>query len=840
MIKELWSLLDSLKKAGETLKGIIEENGNTVQLLADMQEAAVAIGTEIEKLEGPNNRAVRLLETYCELLWNCSQAETEGEALQLLGKIQETLYETCQFLEKEEKKSQIVFFPYKASMWDSMESIWKAAKEREDCRVYVVPIPYYDKDNNGFLGEMHNEAEAFPKEVPIVSYKDYVPEAQRPDVVFIHNPYDSYNAITMVHPTYHAKHLASCTNMLVYVPYFVLGERMPKEFAMTSGVVFSHRVILQSETARQIYIKGFKEAIKTGVIKKCFSEEEIQNRFLALGSPKIDIAVNGKREDYRLPIEWRDLLKKKAVLYNTGISGVFDESRQFLSKVEDTLEYFRERTDVILWWRPHPQVEEMIRFMSPNLLEKYRELVKKYREAAYGIYDTTPELHRAVAYTDMYYGDNSSIINLFGVQGKPIMRQNYYVRISGGSFREEKSIISDCGIYEKDKFYFFSACYNALFELNLSSGDTAYLGSVPGEEMVEPDLYSHMISCDDDLWLIPNHAKEIARYSRKEKCFVKYPLSENPTSQAQKIYYAYLQKPWIYMISWDYKKMYRFSVEEGLCIEESLELDGAEDILGICRRDARLNMQMADGKLYGCICDSNRILEWNPDNRCIRIYTIGNETNKYSQIIYDGVYFWLIPYAEGNIVRWDKRYGEIREISDYPSEFYAVYRFSAAVCQGAYLWVFPAWGKISFKIHRDTMKIEETRESEMPYAVFAVQSLKDGSTAISLRTTMAEQSLVILGQEGRFLKHPIKKAECFQYEKEQVFSRLHKESYATCLEYTLFESQEVNLSVALDNLVQSEAIFEKERDCYRRSYENGNGTAGNEILKVVLEAIKEK
>ena len=137
MIKELWSLLDSLKKAGETLKGIIEENGNAVQLLADMQEAAVAIGTEIEKLEGPNNQAVRLLETYCELLWNCSQAETEGEALQLLGKIQETLYETCQFLEKEEKNLRLSFFltrlpcgiPWKASgkqpkRGKTAESMW--------------------------------------------------------------------------------------------------------------------------------------------------------------------------------------------------------------------------------------------------------------------------------------------------------------------------------------------------------------------------------------------------------------------------------------------------------------------------------------------------------------------------------------------------------------------------------------------------------------------------------------------------------------------------------------------------------------------------------------------
>ena len=36
-------------------------------------------------------------------------------------------------------KKEIVFLPYKASMWDSMESVWKAAAEDDECEVYVVP-----------------------------------------------------------------------------------------------------------------------------------------------------------------------------------------------------------------------------------------------------------------------------------------------------------------------------------------------------------------------------------------------------------------------------------------------------------------------------------------------------------------------------------------------------------------------------------------------------------------------------------------------------------------------------------------------------------------------------
>ncbi len=46
---------------------------------------------------------------------------------------------------------------YKYSMLGSFESIFEAAKEDEDCEAYVMPIPYYDKDQEGNLTEMHDE-----------------------------------------------------------------------------------------------------------------------------------------------------------------------------------------------------------------------------------------------------------------------------------------------------------------------------------------------------------------------------------------------------------------------------------------------------------------------------------------------------------------------------------------------------------------------------------------------------------------------------------------------------------------------------------------------------------
>ena len=69
--RQLLELLDTMNDAAGMIletahkKSIQQFNG----LLTDQQEAAVAIGNEIETSEGEGTDVVRLLEAYCELLW---------------------------------------------------------------------------------------------------------------------------------------------------------------------------------------------------------------------------------------------------------------------------------------------------------------------------------------------------------------------------------------------------------------------------------------------------------------------------------------------------------------------------------------------------------------------------------------------------------------------------------------------------------------------------------------------------------------------------------------------------------------------------------------------------
>ena len=86
-------------------------------------------------------------------------------------------------------KIEIAFLPYKASMWDSMESVYLAASKDPEVHAVVVPIPYFEKDENGSLARKCYEIEEFPQNIPCTSYVDYDIKSVKPDIIYIHNPY---------------------------------------------------------------------------------------------------------------------------------------------------------------------------------------------------------------------------------------------------------------------------------------------------------------------------------------------------------------------------------------------------------------------------------------------------------------------------------------------------------------------------------------------------------------------------------------------------------------------------------------------------------------------------
>ena len=436
-----------LDRAHVTIKKAIETRNQqtALTLLEQCQDGAIQIGNLIEASEGADFPTIGMLENYCEQIYQAYELIRQQQPFNVI--------KTCKNFRKElirienSVKNDIsvrkvaVFLPYKASMWDSLESVWKAADADPECDAYVIPIPYFDKNPDGSFREMHYEGDLYPKDVPIVSWEAYDLAAERPDVIYIHNPYDECNHVTSVHPHFYSRNLRNYTDKLVYIPYFILSEIEPddqaaingmKHFCFTPGTIYADRVIVQSENMRQIYINEYIKAAKEmGLPRGHVDRKFLEKKFFGIGSPKLDKVSNTKKEDLEIPAEWLKIIEKpdgswkKIIFYNNSVSALLQHSEKMLQKMESVFEVFKENQDeVALLWRPHPLIQATIESMRPQLWEEYREIRDRYIAEGWGIYDATADMDRAIALSDAYYGDGSSVVQLCREAGMPVMLQN--------------------------------------------------------------------------------------------------------------------------------------------------------------------------------------------------------------------------------------------------------------------------------------------------------------------------------------------------------------------------------------------------------------------------------
>ncbi len=445
--RQILEILNSLKKINN--ENICDGNisDDLPLMLESCQNAAIILGNSLETTYELDKvrPIVKILEEYCENIFNLSIIkEDEPQIRKIKEEIKSQLnqVEIRITYDLPADKKEVVFLPYKASMWDSLESVWKKADADPDTEAYVIPIPYFDKNPDGSFGEEHYEGELYPEYVPITDYRKYDFEGRHPDEIYIHNPYDEYNILTSVHPYFYSTYLRKYTDKLIYIPYFILSEIDPDDdekieniesFIDQPGVHNADLVIVQSENMAKIYIKVLTRILMKKSDK--YDEETVKN-FLqgcikGWGSPKVDKIKNTNKEDLSIPEEWlchikkKDGSSKKVILYNVGITTAMEHGKKLLDKIERSFRIFKEyKESVVLLWRPHPLLETTFKNLDGELYDRYISIKNKYIEDDFGIFDDSADLDRAVILSDAYYGDESSLVQLFLKADKCVMIEN--------------------------------------------------------------------------------------------------------------------------------------------------------------------------------------------------------------------------------------------------------------------------------------------------------------------------------------------------------------------------------------------------------------------------------
>lgn len=370
----------------------------------ECRSGALSLAAFIDVAEGTGTRTVALLSGYCELL---SEKTVE---LRHLNSQLDIITDSVKN-ELNPNKIEVVFFPYKLSMWDSLESIYIAAENDPLCDTYCVPIPYYDRLPGGALGKMHYEGDSYPDYVKITAWREYNLNERRPDIAYIHNPYDDRNLVTSVHPNYYSAGLKKYVEQLIYIPYYVplYPEKGPE-----TGVV-SAFAQCAADTIIAINSRD----------KNAYSKIRPSAEVAIFGSPKVDRYLMRFANKPQIPCAWKDYAEnsagKKVILVNSTLGALLNGNSAYLEMYFNLFKFELTRDDVFVIWRPHPLMTATLTSMRPALYDAYKTLETEIKSLGKGIIDETPDASVAVTLADAYVGDEiSSIAPLFALSGKPI------------------------------------------------------------------------------------------------------------------------------------------------------------------------------------------------------------------------------------------------------------------------------------------------------------------------------------------------------------------------------------------------------------------------------------
>lgn len=459
--KSLLDICDTLREVHGALAGA--SAADRAELCDAAQQGAIRVG---ESLEQENATAykdtVHRLEEYCETVYSLSSGVAVSD--EIISELDAVADEVTEAITGIKCRLKVVFFPYKAEMWDSLESFYLAAEADPECDAYLVPIPYYEFDKTSTTPKIRYDIDRFPASEHPIPFNAFDHTDGSIDIAYIHNPYDDHNLVTSIHPAYYSRELKKYVRKLVYTPYFV-----------TAGFVSDDQLQLP------VYDNADFIVLQSEYSKRSCKGVDYYDKILPYGSSKIDMIINKCRNGVEVPEEWKTIIDgKRTLMLNTSINDLLNSNEATLSKLEYLFELISRDEKLAVIWRPHPLLESTFKSMRPEMLERYERIKQRFMDEKLGVFDTTPDISDTVAIADGYIGSGaSSVINLFGAAGKPCFIFNNSLRDPVS--KDDRRMIQGYVEYCRGRLYIHTINMNAIFSLPVDElqAPVKYEGSIP-------------------------------------------------------------------------------------------------------------------------------------------------------------------------------------------------------------------------------------------------------------------------------------------------------------------------------------------------------------------------
>lgn len=361
------------------------------------------------------------------------------------------------------------------------------------------------------------------------------------------------------------------------------------------------------------------------------------------------------RVEKGLPIDWRERIQgKKVIFYNTSISNLLNGGDKHIAKIAQVLETFRTQRDVVLWWRPHPLELSTVESMRPDLARKYTAIRKQYEEEGWGILDTSADIHRAIAISDAYYGDWSSVIHLYRVTGKPILTQNDNVVETLPTL-----IYPKAALLKQDYFWFIQINSNKLLKVKKDKPEIEKIITIPHEPVYKQRNYNyHIIDCGNQLIILLGDSSYLHIYNMQTEEIESYEIFHGERRFKSEIVLKDDNR--LLLFPYNSRELLAYSMEEKK-LQEKITFS----------KNVKLskNYEQVKKDIYAVDYDSNVIFKINLQNNTYSSIGVGSDKNKYWGIKRAGNYF-VLPHTDRKaITLWNEETEEVIELNGFPINY---------------------------------------------------------------------------------------------------------------------------------------------------------------------------
>jgi len=354
-----------------------------------------------------------------------------------------------------------------------------------------------------------------------------------------------------------------------------------------------------------------------------------------------------------------------------------------------------------LLWRPHPLLEGTIKSMRPWLEQEYAEIVNEYKNGGYGIYDDSQDLNRAVALSDMYYGDASSVTNLFEAAGKAVLWQAF------------GDMHYSCGIFDYGNYVYFMDYMNLLYKYDKKSKNTEYMGIIT---MQNNSAYFDIAENNKKLYFAPYYRNnKITFFDIYKSKFEQINCKEDCKYNYNFVYVVSF-KNFIYFIPAEFPAIMRLNVDTGeiTCFSEwvnkvsKLQVSKLQEawkdiiFLGYCAVDTELAL---------VIHGANAIMFFNMETGDYEVKSIGEKSEQYSNICFDGENYYISSFYKDYIIKLNRQSNKIFKIKipNFSRKEIVGTSFQIKYLNG-HIWLLPVWANNAYKINVNTNEITELPE----------------------------------------------------------------------------------------------------------------------------------